>query len=120
MPIDAQVHKKDGVAIIEIEGPRIDATNSRAFKSTVCKYIQENEKVLLDCKHIAFVDSLAIASLTVCIREAEESFSSLKLCNLKRPVVAACEQVGLHKSIDLDLSTQKALDSFNSKTISSF
>jgi anti-sigma B factor antagonist len=102
----------DGIAVIEIPGPSLDASNAKDFKNEVSSYLSSGAKVIFDMEHLGFVDSSGLGSILSCLRQLNASGGDLKLCGMTKPVRALFELVRMHRIFDIYETREQALSAF--------
>ncbi len=102
----------DGVVVVEIPGPSLDASNAKDFKNEVAPLLGNSAKVVFDMEHLGFVDSSGLGSILSCLRQLNASGGDLKLCGMTKPVRALFELVRMHRIFDIYDSRDQALAAF--------
>lgn len=106
--------KIDGVLIVEIPGPSLDASNAKDFKNEVGPFLANESKVVFDMQHLGFVDSSGLGSILSCLRQLNASGGDLKLCGMTKPVRTLFELVRMHRIFDIYDGPEQAITAFNS------
>jgi anti-sigma B factor antagonist len=102
----------DGIVVIEIPGPSLDASNAKDFKNEVSAYLTSGTKVIFDMEHLGFVDSSGLGSILSCLRQLNASGGDLKLCGMTKPVRALFELVRMHRIFDIYETRDQAIAAF--------
>jgi anti-sigma B factor antagonist len=104
----------DGVVVVEIPGPSLDASNAKDFKNEVSPFLANESKVVFDMQHLGFVDSSGLGSILSCLRQLNASGGDLKLCGMTKPVRALFELVRMHRIFDIYDTREQAIAAFTS------
>jgi len=61
--------RQDGVAIVRLDGPRLDAVSSAAFKTDLKEMIDAGERhIILDFGNVQFMDSSGLGAVVGCLK----------------------------------------------------
>jgi len=61
--------KQNGLTVVELEGPRLDAATSDAFKGDLKAIIDGGERrIVLDFSRVQFMDSSGLGSIVGCLK----------------------------------------------------
>ena len=100
------------IAVISVPGPRLDANNSKEFKSVVAETLRGYHRVLFDMSQLNFVDSSGLGALVSCLRQVNAAGGDLKLCGMTKPVRTLFELVRMHRVFDIRNTEEEALQAF--------
>lgn len=60
---------QDGVTLVELEGPRLDATNADGFKTDLKELIDGGlTRIVLDFQKVQFMDSSGLGAVVGCLK----------------------------------------------------
>ena len=111
--MEAVIDKCGDVSILEIPYEKIDASCKREFKSDVAPLLSEPKaKVVLDMRHVQFVDSSGIGVIISCLKQLSAEGGDLKLCGVAKPVRGLFELVRLHRLLDIFNTREEAVRAF--------
>jgi len=111
--VEVVIEKCGDVSILEMPYEKIDASCKREFKSDIAVLLSEPEaKVVLDMRHVRFVDSSGIGAIISCLKQLSAGGGDLKLCNVVKPVRGLFELVRLHRLLDILNTREEAVRAF--------
>lgn len=103
--------KQKDVWILTLEG-RLDAQSSASFKKTLSPFVKEETPLLiLDFRHVAFVDSTGLGALISMLRKVQSQDGQLTLTNVNAEVESIFEVTRLHKLFKIKPTLDRALES---------
>jgi anti-sigma B factor antagonist len=102
----------DGINEITPKVNSLDATNVHIFKNQLEDRIRDNDYLLINLESIDFLDSSGLGALIWTLREIESKGGSLRLCNLKKPVIMLLEVVRMHRVFEIYKDKNEATKSW--------
>ena len=81
VPIDLAVEKAGDVCFVT-PSRSLDASNSLDFRLAMGPVMEDNPKVALDMRNVAFVDSFGLQTIISCLRQLNAAGGDLKVFNL--------------------------------------
>lgn len=100
------------ITVIQILEERLDAHNSGELKVKVQQLFEEgNKHLLIDLKHVRFIDSSGLGALVSGFKNATTSQGDLKLSSLQPQVKSMFELTRLHRVFEIFPTTAEALES---------
>lgn len=109
MKIHSRKHKD--VWILTLEG-RLDAQSASLFKKNIFGFIKENNPLLiLDFRHVEFVDSTGLGALISILRKIQSQEGQLALTNVNTEVESIFEVTRLHKLFKIEANLDHAIES---------
>ena len=109
--MEMTVEKMGEVAVVELGGAQLDASNAKEFKRDIASVLAANSKVVFDLSRLQFVDSSGLGAILSCLRQLNAVGGDLKLCGLAKPVRALFELVRMHRIFDIFPSRAEAVAS---------
>jgi hypothetical protein len=67
-----------------VPGPRLDTSQSPAFKRGIAPVLMASPKVIFDMSELQFVDSTGLGTIVSCLKMLNASGGDLKLCHVVR------------------------------------
>ena len=110
--MEVTIEKVNGIAIVELPGDILDASNVKEFKRDITSIIEHENKVIFDMHHLQFVDSSGLGSILSCLRSLNAKGGDLKLCSMSKSVRVLFELVRMHRIFDIYNTREEALPSF--------
>lgn len=104
----------DGVTVVVLTGPQLDASTAAEFKSSVAPVLAEYSHIVFDLGHLGFVDSSGLGALLSCLRHVQAKGGDLKLCGISKPVRTLFELVRMHKIFQIFDTQEGAIRAFQS------
>ena len=98
--------------VITVPGPRLDASQSPAFKRDIAPVLTANSKVIFDLSELQFVDSTGLGTIVSCLKMLNASGGDLKLCGMSKSIRALFELVRMHRVFDIYNSKGEAAGAF--------
>lgn len=60
---------QDGVTVVDVEGPRLDAASADAFKNDLKELIDSGQtRIVLDFEKVQFMDSSGLGAIVGCLK----------------------------------------------------
>ena len=106
------VEKIGDVAVVELQGERLDASIAEEFKRDVAPLLEANSQVLFDLSHLQFVDSAGIGAILSCLRRLSAAGGDLKLFGVSKPVRGVFEITRMHRIFDIFGAKEEAVRAF--------
>jgi len=110
MKID--IEKTNEVAVIEIPGPHLDATNAKSFRDAVNSCLGPEARLVFDLGSVRFVDSSGLGVLLSCLRDLHEAGGELRLCRMVDSVRDLFSLVRMDRLFDIHPTREAAIGSF--------
>lgn len=109
MSFRLQHRQEKGVLILSLHG-HLDASCVPSFKKD-CGFFsnKENQKVVVDCSDLAFVDSTGLGALLSLLRKLEAKEGRLVFSHLSSEVSSIFEITRLHKLFEVFPNTPAAI-----------
>lgn len=104
---------KGGVFVVTIPGHTIDAANASEFKTAMIPLLGADSKLVVDLKHLDFVDSTGLGALVSCLRKIHVVSGEIKLCGLRKPVRSLFELVRMHRVFEIFNDSDEAVKSYS-------
>lgn len=108
----AVVQTYGDVAVIQIPGESLDASNTKEMKAELLSLIASSKKMVFDLSDLKFVDSSGLGAILSCLRQMNSTGGVLKLCGMTKSVRALFELVRMHKIFDIYNTKDEAVRSF--------
>jgi anti-sigma B factor antagonist len=109
--MEMTIEKVGEVAVVELRGEQLDASNVADFKRDIAPVLEGNSRVVFDLSQLRFVDSSGLGAILSCLRRLNGAGGELKLCGLAKPVRALFELVRMHKIFDIYATRDEAVRS---------
>jgi anti-sigma B factor antagonist len=109
--MEMTIEKVGEVAVVELRGEQLDASNVADFKRDIAPVLEGNSRVVFDLSQLRFVDSSGLGAILSCLRRLNGTGGELKLCGLAKPVRALFELVRMHKIFDIYATRDEAVRS---------
>ncbi len=103
---------KGEVLVVTVPGRVIDAANAGDFKSAMNPLLEANRKLVVDLKHLDFVDSTGLGAIVSCLRKIHVVSGEIKLCGLTKPVRSLFELVRMHRVFEIFNDVDEAVKSY--------
>ena len=110
--MDLAVDKVSDVAVAELLGEELDASNAGEFKDGVAPVLEANTKLVFDLSRLRFVDSSGLGAFISCLRKVNAKGGDLKLCGMSKQVRAVFELTRMHRIFDIFDTREKAVRAF--------
>jgi anti-sigma B factor antagonist len=111
--MEMTIQKVGEVAVVELRGEQLDASNVMDFKRDIAPVLEANSRVVFDLSQLRFVDSSGLGAILSCLRRVNGVGGDLKLCGLAKPVRALFELVRMHKIFDIYTTRDEAVRSLH-------
>ncbi len=104
----------DGVKIIRVDEPRLDASVSYALKTELLRLVEQEGIVnlLIDLKNVEYVDSSGLGALLFGHRQVKMNQGRLKLLHLNQKIKTLISIAQLEDVLEQFEDEKKALASF--------
>jgi anti-sigma B factor antagonist len=66
--MEMTIEKVGEVAVVELRGEQLDASNVAHFKRDIAPVLEGNSRVVLDLSQLRFVDSSGLGAILSCLR----------------------------------------------------
>jgi len=109
-------HKQEnGIDILSFKDiNKLNILIAQSLKEEVAQFITKpNTKLILDMKHIEYVDSSGFGALLSILRNAKNNDSELKLSNISDDVLELVKLLQLHNVFEIYKSTEEAIIGFS-------
>lgn len=104
--------KKDGIAILKLEG-RLDAASAKEIKSKINELVKYDRiKIVMDLSEINFIDSTGLGCMVSCLRTVSQKGGDIKITGLQTQVRAVFELTRLHRIFQIFDDTDTAIKNF--------
>lgn len=110
--MQATLSEMEDVKVVCIEKGRIDASNSREFKTRVIPIVEQHRKVVVDLSSVDFIDSTGLGALVSCLKGASAAGGDLRLCSVSKPVRTLFELTRMHRVFNIHNTLDEALAAF--------
>jgi anti-sigma B factor antagonist len=100
------------VTVITVPGPRLDASQSPAFKRGIAPVLTASPKVIFDMSELQFVDSTGLGTIVSCLKMLNASGGDLKLCGMSKSIRALFVLVRMHRVFEIYNSKEEAAGAF--------
>lgn len=96
--MELSVEKQGDYATVRIDKTRIDIQNAEKFKTYLLNLIAEgNHTLVIDLKHVTFIDSSGLGALVYSLREAKIRGGEIRIAHLKSQVQSIFKVTRLNK-----------------------
>lgn len=110
--MDLNITHKDQIAIIEIPGDNLEASNAMAFKEAIASVLETNKRIIFDLSQLQFVDSSGLGAILSCLKKLNAVQGSLKLCGVTKPVQSLFELVRMNRVFSIYPTREEAIQAF--------
>jgi anti-sigma B factor antagonist len=100
----------DTTLVVTLLDDALDAQGAKEFRRSMEAEMKDQESVLLDLRHVRFMDSSGLGAILGCLRMIEGGGGGLKLCGLGPEVRRAVELVRMDKLVDVHKGRDEALE----------
>jgi len=90
----------------------LDAANAKWFKSRMLSVVEKSKKIVLDMRHVQFVDSSGCGALLSSLRTVTSNGGDMKLASVQKPVQTLFELIRLHRIVEMSEDSEMAIRSF--------
>jgi len=104
--------EREGVVILGLEG-RLTVGESSRMREKVNQVVAGGHlKVILDMKHVDYIDSTGLGSMVICFTTLKKAGGALKLVNLNKRNIELLLLTKLHTIFEVFSDEQEAVNSF--------
>ncbi|PYT10916.1 MAG: anti-anti-sigma factor [Acidobacteria bacterium] len=104
--------EREGVVILALEG-RLTVGESSRMREKVNQVVAGGHlKVILDMKHVDYIDSTGLGSMVICFTTLKKAGGALKLVNLNKRNIELLLLTKLHTIFEVFSDEQEAVNSF--------
>ena len=114
VPIDLAVEKAGDVCFVT-PSRSLDASNSLDFRLAMGPVMEDNPKVALDMRNVAFVDSFGLQTIISCLRQLNAAGGDLKVFNLTPRVLLTFRLVRLNRLLEILETRDQVIKAFARK-----
>jgi anti-sigma B factor antagonist len=114
MSVEIKSVKKGNIAVVEIIGDALDASNVQKFRNDASQLLEGQKDVLFDLSKVKFVDSSGIGALLSVLRKSNALSGHVKLCCLQPNVQSLFDLVRMTRLFETFDTQEVALASFDS------
>lgn len=107
------IEKHGTVGVVTPMGKHLDASNVKAFKQGTKPVLDDYTRVVLNLRHLEFIDSSGIGAILSFLRALNASGGDLKLCELSNPVRTIFELVRMHRIVEIYNNQEEAVRTFD-------
>lgn len=111
MKLHARLETAD-LLVVTVQEDRIDAGNAREFRDAMSTHLREQARVVLDLEQVSFIDSAGVCALLDGLRQASRQRGDVKLCHLKREVLAVLELLRMRSIFNVHDTREQAVAAF--------
>ena len=99
--------------VVELSGKVIIDRSDIVMRDALSELIEAGEKrILVDMKHVSYMDSAGLGELVACHRRAEELGCSLKILNPSEKITTLLEVMHIEEVFETFYNEEDALNSF--------
>jgi anti-sigma B factor antagonist len=110
--VPVQIRRENAKTVVDIEADNVDFRNAEMIKSLLADLVQKGDKELvLNLRHVNFMDSSGLSVLLSGKRVAEEAGGSFSICGLQGYVNNLINLTNLNKTIAVYPTDMEALKS---------
>lgn len=110
--MDLKVTHQDHIAIVEIPGDNLEASNAVAFKEAIGAVLETHKQVIFDLSQLQFVDSSGLGAMLSCLKKLNALQGGLKLCGVTKPVQSLFELVRMNRVFSIYATQEEAIQAF--------
>ena len=107
-----KVGKIGDVTVVNVPGPRLDASQSTMFKRDVSPLLAGSSKVIFDMSDLQFMDSAGLGTIVSCLKVLNAAGGDLKLCRMSKQIRVLFELVRMHRVFDIYNTTDEAVSAY--------
>lgn len=106
---------QDGILIINLNVPSLDAKNSSEIKQNIIDLVGERSlyRVILDLNELHFIDSSGLGCFLSIAKFLIHKEGILKLARINRPILTMFELVSMHRNFERFNTVEEAVNSFH-------
>jgi len=113
MPLEVRQKEVEGIVVLELHGRLVVGPESTEFRRTITELISAGRKsVILDMKHVDFIDSTGLGTLVVAHTQLQKAGGSVKLLNVSKRNVQLLVLTKLSTVFEMFDDEPAAIDSF--------
>jgi anti-sigma B factor antagonist len=113
MPLEMRQKEVDGIIVLELDGRVVVGPESTEFRRNIMQLITEEHKsIILDMKHVDFVDSTGLGTLVVAHMQVQKAGGSVKLLHVSKRNVQLLVLTKLSTVFQMFDDEQTAINSF--------
>jgi anti-sigma B factor antagonist len=113
MPLEVREKEADGIVILELQGRLVAGPESGDFRSKMTELISKGRtSVILDMKHLGFIDSTGLGTLVVAHTQLQKTGGSVKLLNVSKRHLELMILTKLSTVFEMFDDEQTAINSF--------
>jgi anti-sigma B factor antagonist len=113
MPLEVLQKEVEGIIVLELDGRLVVGAESTEFRRNIMQLITEDHKsIILDMKHVDFVDSTGLGTLVVAHMQVQKAGGSVKLLNVSKRNVQLLVLTKLSTVFQMFDDEQTAINSF--------
>jgi anti-sigma B factor antagonist len=110
--MELSIEKIHSVSVIRVPLATLDASSSKAFRTSITPLLAVGSKVVLDLSQLKFVDSSGLGAMLFCLRQLHGTGGDLRLCGMTKSVRALFELVRMHRVFQIFNTREEAAESF--------
>ena len=110
--MDLLVEKAGDVTVVVPKTEFLDANTSREFKEELPAALGESGKVVLDLRHVQFMDSGGCGAVLAVLKKLRTSGGDLKICCVTNPVRALFDLVRMQRIVGVFKTREEAVAAF--------
>ncbi len=99
------------VAVVTVAG-RVDSFTAATLDAELAKIVQENKKLVLDLKDMAYLSSAGVRAIMRALQTAQRSGGGVKLARVPALVDEVLQTVGVMQILDAHPSVDDAVAAF--------
>jgi anti-sigma B factor antagonist len=112
MQLKLSTRMVDGVVVVDGAGRIVFGEEAALLRDTVKQLLTQNNRIVLDLKHINYIDSGGLGTLVALYTSAHNAGGSIKLANLTKRVSDLLQVTKLVTVFEVYGSAQLAVQSF--------
>jgi anti-sigma B factor antagonist len=113
MPLEMREKEVDGIVILELHGRLVAGPESADFRRKTTELISTGHKsIILDMKHLGFIDSTGLGTLVVAHTQLQKADGSVKLLNVSKRHIELLILTKLSTVFEMFDDEQTAINSF--------
>ena len=113
MGMEIQQHEKEGIAILDLEGPLVAGGAATAIREKLQEILAAGRaNVILNLRQVEYIDSTGLGSMVVCYTSLRKAGGKLVLLNLNKRHIELLILTKLSTVFELFEDEQDAVNSF--------
>lgn len=113
MPLEVHEKEIEGIVVLELHGRLVVGPESTEFRRKILQLISTDQKsIILDMKHVDFVDSTGLGTLVVAHTQLQKAGGSVKLLNVSKRNIQLLILTKLSTVFEIFNDEQTAINSF--------